>query len=130
MRDQKQVLYEPAWQRFNELKEVERHLGFAPTPEDALMRKGELDLRRVTAHLRAAFLLGASRFNPLFAEIDHTADSLDELRTAFGVAFWGAAAYAHLRAHELSIEDAAFLNGDNWCLYTLMEGVKRLNAAA
>ena len=124
------VLYEPAWERFNELKTVERCLGFAPTPENALMKDNELDLRRVTAHLRAAFLLGASRFNPLFAEIDHTDDDLDGLRAAYGVAFWGFATYSHLRRQEPSIDDAAFLNGENWCLFSLMESVKRLNVTA
>lgn len=83
------------------------------------MRDGKLDLRRVTAHLRAALLLGASRFNPLFADIDHTGDGLDELRTAFGAAFWGAATDAHL---------PHFSTATNWC--TLMEGVTRLGAAA
>ena len=82
------------------------------------MRKGELDLRRVTAHLRAAFLLGASRFNPLFAEIDPGRQP-------------GRAAHSirrrlpgrrRLRAPQGTgtvHPDAAFLNGDNWCLYTL-----------
>lgn len=115
------VFIDPAWQAYDELRQVERTLHLLPTDERTLSRRGELSLRLVQRQLKTAFMMGISRLNPKYDALASSAKPVARLQHEYHVSFWGTALFHSLK-HKRS---EGYFGEHTWCLFELMRQLYR-----